>query len=139
MKVVTKEIDIRYAETDAMQIVYHANYIIWFEIGRTALIKELGLSYADMEKEGYLSPVLDVECHYKKPTKYGEKAFVKTWIEEYTGVKTVYGYEVVNEKGELCVHGKTSHTVCNAKNFRPISMRKVFPHWDEVYRKSTGR
>ncbi len=66
MHVSKKEIEVRYAETDQMGIVYHANYLVWMEVGRTALIKELGFLYKDMEDRGVLSPVLDISISYKK-------------------------------------------------------------------------
>src|SRR4029079_10095297 len=91
-RVVETHLRVRYAETDQMGIVYHANYLIWMEVGRTALIKELGFSYAQLEADGVLAPVVDLQVQYKKPLLYGETATVHTWIEEYNGVKTVYGY-----------------------------------------------
>lgn len=87
MYVSKKEIEVRYAETDQMGIVYHANYLIWMEVGRTALIKELGFSYAQLEADGALAPVIDLQVQYKKPLLYGETATVHTWIEEYNGSK----------------------------------------------------
>lgn len=65
MYVSKKEIEVRYAETDQMGIVYHANYLIWMEVGRTALIKELGFSYAQLEADGALAPVIDLQVQYK--------------------------------------------------------------------------
>ena len=64
-----KEIEIRYAETDQMGVVYHANYLVWMEIGRTSLIEDLGYTYAGLEQEGYLSPVIDLSIQYKASMK----------------------------------------------------------------------
>ncbi len=61
-----KEIEVRYAETDQMGIVYHANYLIWLEIGRAHFIQQLGFQYTDMEKQGIVSPVIDLQISYKK-------------------------------------------------------------------------
>ncbi|WAH36524.1 acyl-CoA thioesterase [Alicyclobacillus dauci] len=130
------EIEVRYAETDQMGVVYHANYIIWFEIGRTKLVKDFGLNYLDMEDAGYLAPVLDVQATFKRPVKYGEMATVRTWVEFYNGIKTIYGYEILNEDNELCVSGTTTHVVVAKDSFRPVSMRKVFPNWDEIYERN---
>lgn len=66
MLVSTTEFDVRYAETDQMGVVYHANYLVWMEIGRTKLIEDLGFKYADMEKEGILAPVIDIRASYKR-------------------------------------------------------------------------
>ncbi|MFC7370722.1 acyl-CoA thioesterase [Fictibacillus iocasae] len=127
------EIQVRYAETDQMGVVYHANYIIWFEIGRTALIEKLGFSYADMENEGILSPVTHVEAFYKKPLTYGDHATVVTSIKEYNGLKVVYEYEIKNSNGNVCVTGNSSHVCVKKETFRPVSIKKLFPEWHSAY------
>ena len=96
-----KEIEVRYAETDQMGVVYHANYVIWLEIGRTQLIKDLGFSYAGLEQDGYLSPVTNVNVNYKTPVKYGETVVIRTWIEKHSKLRTTYGYEIVHEDGTV--------------------------------------
>ncbi|NPC92914.1 acyl-CoA thioesterase [Bacillus sp. WMMC1349] len=133
MYVTKKEIEVRYAETDQMGVVYHANYLIWMEVGRTALIQELGFSYAAMEKDDILSPVVDVNIRYVKPLRYGEKAVVHTWIEDYNGFKTIYGYEILNSNGEIAVKGKTSHICVDRDSFKPVQFRKLYPEWHKVY------
>ncbi|GAA3323991.1 hypothetical protein GCM10020331_050080 [Ectobacillus funiculus] len=97
-----KRVEVRYAETDQMGVVYHANYVIWLELGRTQLIEDLGLSYVEMEKQGIVSPVLDLQVTYRKAMRYGERALVKTWIEALNPLRVVYGYEVYNEKKKSC-------------------------------------
>ncbi|WP_163102193.1 acyl-CoA thioesterase [Peribacillus alkalitolerans] len=136
MLISKKEIEVRYAETDQMGVVYHANYLVWMELGRTQIVKDLGFNYADMEKDGIISPVLNIEATYKKPMRYGEKAIVHTWIENYDGIRTIYGYEVYNEQGELSFIGKSEHVCVKKENFRPISLRKIYPDWHEVYQKN---
>ncbi len=133
MLIVTREIDVRYAETDQMGVVYHTNYFVWMEIGRTAFIQELGFNYAALEKDGYLSPVLDIQATYKKPVRYGEKAIVKTWVEDYDGIRTTYGYEILTEDGETSVIGSSKHACVKKDSFRPVSFRKLFPEWHEAY------
>lgn len=136
MFVSTREIEVRYAETDQMGVVYHANYLIWMELGRTQLIKDLGFNYAELEKDGILSPVLDIQATYKKPLLYGQKAIVKTWIDEYDGLRVNYGYEILNEEGELAVTGLTKHVCVKKDSFRPLSIRKKYPAWHEAYEKA---
>ncbi len=131
-----KEIEVRYAETDQMGIVYHANYLVWMELGRTQFVKDLGFQYADMEKQGVLSPVLEANITYKKAMKYGETAVIYTWIEEYSPLKTRYGYEIHNDAGELCIQATTLHVCVKKENFRPISLKKHFPEWHEAYEKA---
>lgn len=130
------EIDVRYAETDQMGVVYHANYLIWFEIGRTKLIEELGFNYAELEKEEILSPVTDVQVKYRKPLTYGQKAVIQTWIEDYNGLKVTYGYEIRNERNEICVMGMTSHVCVRKETFRAISIKKNLPAWHDAYEKN---
>ncbi|KAB2329744.1 acyl-CoA thioesterase [Cytobacillus depressus] len=136
MLVSTKEIEVRYAETDQMGVVYHANYLVWMEVGRTQLIKDLGFNYAEMEKDGIISPVLDIQVSYKKPLRYGEKAIVKTWIEEYDGLRICYGYDIYTEEGELAVSGLSKHVCVKKESFRPISVKKYYPNWHEAYEKA---
>ncbi|MGM9922758.1 MAG: acyl-CoA thioesterase [Bacillus sp. (in: firmicutes)] len=131
-----KEIEVRYAETDQMGVVYHANYLVWLELGRTQLVKDLGFDYSEMEKDGFVSPVLEVHVSYKKSLRYGETASVHTWIEEYSPVKTIYGYEIYNEAGELAVSATTLNTIVKKETFRPVSLKRHYPAWHEVYEKN---
>lgn len=128
-----KEIDVRYAETDQMGVVYHANYLVWMELGRTKLIQDLGFNYAEMEKEGIISPVIDIEASYKKPLRYGETATVHTWVEEYDGIRVTYGYEILTENGELAVTGLSKHVCVKKDSFRPISIKRSYPEWHQAY------
>jgi len=136
MHISKAEVEVRYAETDQMGVVYHANYLIWMEVGRTKLIQDLGFSYAGMEEQGIISPVIDLEISYKKPMRYGETATVHTWIEEYNGIKSVYGYEIYSPSGDLAVHAKSSHVCVNKDTFRPVKFKKMFPEWHEAYEKA---
>jgi acyl-CoA thioester hydrolase len=136
MLVSTKEIEVRYAETDQMGVVYHANYLVWMELGRTQIIKDLGFNYAEMEKDGIISPVLDIQATYKKPLRYGQKALVKTWIDEYDGLRVNYGYEIYNDEGDLSVTGISKHVCVNKDTFRPISVKRKYPEWHEAYEKA---
>jgi acyl-CoA thioester hydrolase len=136
MLVATKEVEVRYAETDQMGVVYHTNYLVWMEIGRTTLIQELGFNYAELEKEGFIAPVLDIQASYKKPVRYGEKAIIKTWVEDYDGIRTTYGYEILSEDGEVAVTGMTKHVCVKKDSFRPVPFKRVSPEWHEAYEKA---
>lgn len=136
MFISTKEIEVRYAETDQMGVVYHANYLVWMELGRTSLIKELGFNYAEMEKDGIISPVMDIQASYKKPLRYGETATVKTWIEEYDGLRVIYGYEILAADGEVAVTGESKHVCVKKDSFRPISIKRKYPDWHAAYEKA---
>ncbi|MFZ3587790.1 acyl-CoA thioesterase [Bacillus sp. DJP31] len=133
MVVSTREIEVRYAETDQMGVVYHANYLIWMELGRSGLIKDLGFSYAELEADGVVSPVIDLQISYKKPLKYGEIATIKTWIAEYDGFRSIYGYEVHTPSGDLAVSATSTHVCVKKDSFKPIAFRKAYPDWHEAY------
>ena len=75
-----REIQLYYADTDMMQVIYHANYLKFFELGRMGLIEDVGFSYIEMEEAGYFAPVYDVQATYKKPLRYGDQS-----ICEYMG------------------------------------------------------
>lgn len=135
MHVTETPVAVRYAETDQMGVVHHSNYLVWFEVGRTELIKELGFHYAEMEKEGILSPVTDIQVSYKNPTTYGETVTVKTSVASYDGLRVTYHYEVVNASGVICVTGSSTHVCVKKDTFRPVSIRKHLPDWDQAYKR----
>ncbi|AOV07766.1 acyl-CoA thioesterase [Sporosarcina ureilytica] len=128
-----KEIEIRYAETDQMGVVYHANYLVWMEIGRTALIQDLGFTYAGLEKEGYLSPVTDLSIQYKAAMRYGQVATIRTWVETHGRLRTTYGYEILHEDGTVAATALSEHVLVKKDNFRPVSLSKVDPAWEAKY------
>ncbi len=136
--ITTSEAKVRYAETDQMGVVYHANYFVWFEIGRTEFIEDLGFRYHEMEESGVLSPLVDADIQFKKPLRYGQTATVKTWLKEYDGLKVTYGYEILTPEGETAVTGSTKHVLVKKETFKPVSVRKAFPDWHEAYLKAKG-
>ncbi|MGR9050049.1 acyl-CoA thioesterase [Halobacillus faecis] len=133
MKVVETPIQVRYQETDMMGVVYHANYLVWFEIGRTSFIEKLGFMYSEIEKQGVVSPVIDAQMSFKKPVKYGDDVHVRTWVESYDGLRVSYGYEVAFKNGDVAVTGVTKHVIVKKENFKPVSIRRSFPEWHEAY------
>lgn len=136
MTVIKTPIEVRYQETDQMGVVYHANYLVWFEIGRKKFVESLGLSYNEMEKNNIVSPVVDVQLSYKLPIRYGEDVHVETWLEAYDGIRTVYGYNVMNEHGAVAVTGTSKHVIVHKDTFKPRSLRKSFPKWHVAYKQA---
>ena len=107
-------ITIRYAETDMMGIVYHANYLLYFEDARTRFLEAIGFPYDHIEQAGYLSPVTHFECDYGAPLRYGDTAVVRTRVVSSRPTKTVYAYEVFREGQDLdvekpCCTGRSTH------------------------------
>lgn len=119
------EIRVIYADTDAMGVVYHTNYIKWFEVGRTELLRSIGYPYSRLEMEGLLLPVIDCSCKYKKPAVYDDVLEIRA---EITGIKAAtveIEYEIKRkETGELLVTGMTRHAVTD-KKFKPIKLKEL--------------
>ncbi|MGX9134683.1 acyl-CoA thioesterase [Rummeliibacillus sp. JY-2-4R] len=133
MFVSEKEIEIRYAETDQMGVVYHANYVIWMEVGRTQLIKDLGFSVTKLEAEGYVSPVMNVNVSYKASLRYGEKAIIRTWIKSQDRLRTVYAYEILHTDGTIAATATSEHIIVKKENFRPVALERVDKEWYNKY------
>lgn len=124
-------IRVRYAETDQMGVVYHANHFIWFEVGRVELLRQLGFSYRDMEREdNCFIAVVDARCRYKAPVRYDEEILVRTWVRNIRESVIHFGYELVRvEDGALLAEGETTHIVADAemrKAALPEKYMKVF-------------
>jgi acyl-CoA thioester hydrolase len=107
---------VRYAETDKMGVVYHANYLIWFEIGRTEFCRARGFSYRDMEEnENAFLVVAESYCRYKAPAYYDDELIVRTHITELRRRSLRFGYEVVRAAdGTVIAEGETGHVVTDA-------------------------
>lgn len=137
MKVCTP-ITIRYAETDMMGVVYHANYLLYFEDSRTDFLEKIGYPYKRIEDAGYISPVVSVDIQYGMPLRYGDTAIIRTWISESRPTKTTYSYEVFKDREALensrplCT-GKSVHCLVDAKTFKPQSIKKVCPELYKLY------
>lgn len=109
-EVIEIKLRVRYAETDAMSVVHHSNYIIWFEAARSEYLILKGSSYTELlEKQGFHLPVSEVYARFLKPARYPEMVTVKTWVEELRSRKLTFGYEVVSETGEILVTGYSRH------------------------------
>ena len=108
---------VRYAETDQMGVVYHANHFIWFEIGRVDLMRQLGFSYRDLERDhGCFIPVVDARCRYKAPARYDDEIIVRTQLRTVRESMIHFGDELVRANdGEVLAEGETMHMILDAK------------------------
>ena len=102
---------VRYAETDQMGVVYHANHIVWFEVGRVELFRGRGKSYHEMETDGYYLTVGEVQCRYHSPARYDDLLTVKTRIKSAGARIIKFEYEIVGEDGTRLATGETMHIV----------------------------
>ena len=112
------QITVRYAETDMMGIVYHGSYLPWFEIGRTTLLKENGLSYRDLEAAGYRLPVLEVAVKYLKAALYDDVVTIVTTLTDKPLLRIQLSYEV-RRGDELLATGQTAHAFIDREG-RPV-------------------
>ncbi|WP_237690908.1 acyl-CoA thioesterase [Paenibacillus caui] len=134
---------VRYQESDQMAVVYHANYLNWFEMGRTELIRELGFTYRSMEESGVLLPVTELDVKYKRPALYDDLVAVFTRVVKLTPLRLKFEYEVRRPEsreqlegpiwhiedelpGELLVTGSTSHVWVN-REMKPVRLDKTLP------------
>jgi acyl-CoA thioester hydrolase len=101
---------VRYAETDQMGVVYHANYLVWFEVGRTDLLRTHGWTYREMEESGVSLPVIEVECRYRKPARYDEEMEIRTEGRVISPVRMEFQYELrAVGSDDLVATARTSH------------------------------
>ena len=107
---------VRYAETDQMGVVYHANYFIWFEVGRVELLREMGFSYRDMErKDQCFIAVVEARCRFKSPAHYDDQVLLRTRLVNIRESLLHFTYEVVRDReGTLLAEGETVHMVVDA-------------------------
>lgn len=101
---------VRYAETDKMGVVYYANYLVWFEIGRTDWLRETGWTYREMEADGFQLPVIEAHCGYKQGARYDDELEVRTKAHRVSPVRIRFEYEVVRRAdGMVLATGQTVH------------------------------
>ena len=120
-------IRVRYAETDRMGVVYHANYLVWFEIGRTEFCRSRGFNYKDMEEnDSAFLVVAESYCRYKAPARYDDELIVRTHITELRRRSVRFGYELIRASdGAIIAEGETGHVVTDVNN-RVISLPESY-------------
>jgi acyl-CoA thioester hydrolase len=124
---VTTEVRVRYAETDQMGIVYYANYLVWFEIGRVELLRSLGLAYSQLETEHQcILPVVEAKCRYRAPARYDDQILIETRPALMRGPVLKFAYRILRKAPEgqqptLLAEGETVHVVCDDQlNKKPL-------------------
>jgi len=108
---------VRYAETDQMGVVYHSNHLIWFEVGRVELMRQMGFSYRDMERDdGCFIAVAEVKCRYRAPVYYDDEVLIRTRLKTVRESVVVFSYELVRaDNNALVAEGETTHIVTDSK------------------------
>lgn len=106
---------VRYAETDAQGVVHHANYLVWFEEGRSELLRQQGCFYTDMERAGFYVIVANATVDYRAPSFYEDRITVATTLEKGKGRLLEFSYRATNQDGVLVAEGRTRHLVLDAE------------------------
>ena len=116
-------VNVRYAETDQMGVVYYANYLVWFEVGRVAWCRAKGFHYRDMEQEdGLFMMVAEVNCRYRAPARFDDNVMIRTAIASATDKVIRFKYEIQNHKtGQLLANGESVHVVTD-RQLRPARL-----------------
>lgn len=130
------KIKVRYAETDAMAVVHHANYYLYFEVAREDLIKEAGISYKELEDNGIMMPLVETNCKYIIPAKYDDDLIVKAEVEEISPIKVKIKYEILRENDEAIIaKGHTMQTFVDSNTFKIINLKKFNEDiWNKINR-----
>ena len=131
-------IKIRYGETDMMGVVYHANYLLYFEDARTHFLETIGFPYSRIEANGVMCPIHDVRMTYGSPLRYGDEAFVVTEVIENRATKTTYSQRVYREgmdpaTDKPCVDGVVTACMVERETFKPVSIKRKFPELFALY------
>jgi acyl-CoA thioester hydrolase len=131
------KIRVRYAETDQMGVVYHANYFIWFEVGRVEFLRAMGFSYREMEAtDACFIAVVDARCRYKAPAHYDDEITVRTTLKNVRESVIHFGYELLRAAdGVLLAEGETMHVVTDAQ----MKRRAIPEKYMHAFRRATGK
>ncbi|HKF43001.1 MAG TPA: thioesterase family protein [Thermoanaerobaculia bacterium] len=137
MRLVETPVRVRYAETDRMGIVYHAHYIVWFEIGRTDYCRAAGMPYRAMEESGLWILVTGVDCKYRGPARYDDALRVRTELPQLASRGLSFRYEILDEKDRLLAEGSTRHVFADSQG-RPRRAPEELLERLEAFRCASG-
>jgi acyl-CoA thioester hydrolase len=115
-------IRVRYGETDAMGIVYYGTYPLYYETGRTEMMRHLGFTYRKMEEAGIIMPVISMSCRYFKPARYDDLLLVRTLVKKMPETRIVFDYEIINEKLQRVNEGQTTLVFVDRDKGRPVKI-----------------
>ncbi len=138
-------INVRYADTDMMGVVYHGSYLLYFEDGRVDYLQKNGFSYTAVEEAGYMSPIYHLDVQYGAPLRYGEAGFLRTSVESVTPTRTVYRQRVFHEGDDPetdrpLVDGRVTVCLVEKDTFRPVSQKHALPELYAFYKQEvTGQ
>lgn len=125
----TSEVRVRFTETDPLGIVWHGNYIQYFEDGREAFGRHHGISYLDQEKHKFSTPIVKSTCEHKLPLKYGDVASIKTTYVDSRAAKMIFKYEILNPEGKVVCTGETVQVFVALFGEMSLEIPKFFIAW----------
>ena len=125
---------VQYYETDRMGITHHSNYIRWMEEARADFLEKKGWPYERIEEEGIISPVISVDCRYKKPTTFADEVDIEVSVLEFNGVKLKIGYIMKLGEETVC-EGESMHCFLS-KEGKPVKLSKVLPDFHDMFQNS---
>lgn len=111
---------VRYKETDQMGIAHHSNYIVWFEMGRTDLCRATGITYAEIERRGFLLVVVEIGCRYRAPFRYDDEVVIRTRVGEAGSRMFQFEYELSSAEGDVRATGFSRHVWVDRETRKPV-------------------
>lgn len=130
MEVVTKIVP-RYAETDQMGIIHHSVYAVWYEQARTEYFTKVGMKYDEIEASGLMTPLVELNCKYKRPAYYNQEVEVRTKLIELSPAKFTVEYNIYDKDGVLLNIGRTTLAWADKETFKVVNLKKERP---EMYK-----
>ena len=125
----TSEVRVRFAETDPLGIVWHGNYIQYFEDGREAFGRHHGISYLDQKDNNFSTPIVESKCEHKLPLTYGDVATIKTTYVDSEAAKMIFKYEIFNPEGKIVCKGKTVQVFVELRGELSLVIPQFFMDW----------
>ena len=125
---------VQYYETDRMGITHHSNYIRWMEEARADFLEKKGWPYERIEEEGIISPVISIDCRYKKPTTFADEVDIEVSVLEFNGVKLKIGY-LMKAQDEIVCEGESMHCFLS-KEGKPVKLSKILPDFHDMFQSS---
>ena len=126
-------IRVRFNETDPLGIVWHGNYITYFEDGREAFGKKYGISYLDVKNKGYATPIVKFCCEHKLPLKYGDIAKIKTTFVDSLAAKLIFRYTIYNPEGAVVCTGETVQVFVDKNGELSLTFPPFFEEWKKRF------
>ncbi len=125
----TEKIRVRFNETDPLGIVWHGYYITYFEEGREAFGRHFGISYLEIQKQGYTTPIVKSVCEHKLPLRYGEVATIETTFVNTSAAKMIFHYKILNEKNQVVCTGETIQVFLDSENNLTLNNPPFYQDW----------